>query len=272
MTDSARPVALVTGASRGIGRAAALELAGAGYDVAIAARTLVDGEGRVDTDPTLSVPGGLDTVARDIEAMGVAALPVVMDLMDRPTVIAALDATIERFGRLDVLVNNAVFQGPGTNALFDDLADDVLDRIFEGNVKAQLALTRAALPHLLAHGRGTIVNMVSATAFVDPPAKAGEGGWGLAYAMSKAAFARTAPILHVEYGDQGLRIFSVDPGFVVTEAMKAKGAAGQYEQHFVGATPDVIGKAIRWLATDDAADEFRGKVVYAQREVKRRQL
>jgi NAD(P)-dependent dehydrogenase (short-subunit alcohol dehydrogenase family) len=266
-----RRVALVTGASRGIGRAAALDLAAAGFDVAIAARTARDGEGRLDTDPSRAVPGGLDSVAGEIEAAGAAALPIVMDLLDRSSVEAALTATIERFGRLDVLVNNAVYQGPGTNVLVADLAEDDLDRILEGNVKAQLALTRAALPYLLEHG-GTVVNMVSATAFNDPPAPAGQGGWGLGYAMSKAAFGRVAPILHVEYADRGLRIFSVDPGFVITEAMRARGTVDEYERHFVGATPEVIGKAIAWLATSPEADELRGKVVYAQREARRRQL
>ncbi len=264
-----RPIALVTGASRGIGRATAVELAAAGFDVAIAARTLRDGDGRLDTDPSTPVPGGLDTVAAEIESHGGRALPIMMDLLDPATVDAALDRTIAEFGGLDVLVNNAVYQGSGTNARFEELTEADLDTIMAGNVTAQLAMIRRALPHLLDHG-GTIVNMISATAYTDPPAPAGEGGWGLAYAMSKAAFARVAPILHVEYRDRGLRIFSVDPGFVITEAMKARGTVAQYEAHFVGAGPEVIGRVIRWLATDPAAEELRGSIVFAQREARRR--
>lgn len=271
MSATSRPIALVTGASRGIGRATAIELAAAGYDVAIAARTARDGDGRLDTDPSKAVPGGLDSVAAEIEGHGGRALPIVMDLLDRSSVEAALDTTVAELGGLDVLVNNAVYQGAGTNDRFAVLDEADLATIMASNVTAQLALIRRALPHLLERG-GTIVNMISATAHTDPPGPAGEGGWGLAYAMSKAAFARVAPILHVEYREQGLRIFSVDPGFVITEAMKARGTVAQYEAHFVGAGPEVIGRVIRWLATDPAADELRGKIVFAQREARRREI
>jgi len=266
-----RRVALVTGASRGIGRAAAIELAQAGFDVAVAARTMRDGDGRLDSDPGVAVPGGLDTVAAEIERRGQQALPLLMDLLDRPSVEAAVDRTVETFGRLDVLVANAIYQGPGTNERFDSLGEDQLHTVLEGNVFAQLALVRRALPHLLATS-GTVVNMISATAYTDPPGPVGEGGWGLAYAMSKAAFGRVAPILHAEYRERGLRIFSVDPGFVITEAMRARGSVEQYEQHFVGAGPEVIGRVIAWLATDPGSEELRGKVVLAQREARRRGL
>ncbi len=101
--------------------------------------------------------------------------------------------------RLDVLVNNAIYQGPGTLARFADLTDGELSALFEGNVVAQLALIRAALPHL--QSGGTIVNLVSGAGHLQPPAKVGEGGWSVGYAMTKAAFGRVAPVLHVEYPD-----------------------------------------------------------------------
>ncbi len=266
-----RPVALVTGASRGIGRATAIELAQAGFDVAVAARTMHDGEGRLDDGATV-VPGGLDTTASAIEAAGVDPFPVLLDLLDRSSVDSLVPTVLDRFGRLDVLVNNAVYQGSGTNDRFDVLAEETLKIVLEGNVLAQLALIRAALPALLESGGGTIVNMISATAYTDPPAPAGEGGWGLAYAMSKAAFGRVTPLLHVEYQQAGLRLFSIDPGFVITEAMRARGAAAQYEQYFQPAGPEVIGRVIRWLASDPAAEELRGTVVLAQREARKRGL
>lgn len=266
-----RPVAVVTGASRGIGRAAALELAAAGFDLVVAARTLHDGDGRLDADPAVAVPGGLDTLVEAVDALGGRAVPVLMDLLDRATVDRVVPTALAEFGRLDVLVNNAIYQGPGTNERFERLTDEHLDRILTGNVTAQLALIRHALPHLLERG-GTVVNMISATAHTDPPGPVGEGGWGMAYAMSKAAFARVAPILHVEHREQGLRIFSVDPGFVITEAMRARGSVAQYEANFVAAGPAVIGTAIRWLCTDPASDDLRGAVVFAQREVRRRGL
>jgi NAD(P)-dependent dehydrogenase (short-subunit alcohol dehydrogenase family) len=185
---------------------------------------------------------------------------------------AAVNTTVADHGPIEVLVNNGVYQGRGTNDLFADLQEEDQYKLFEGNVHAQLAMIRQVLPSMLERGGGTIINMISATGYTDPPAKAGEGGWGMGYAMTKAAFMRVAPLLHVEHGDQGLRIFSVDPGFTVTERMEATNRTGQYSKFFKAATPPVIGRAIRWLATDPAADELRGKVVYAQREVKRRQL
>jgi NAD(P)-dependent dehydrogenase (short-subunit alcohol dehydrogenase family) len=270
-SPSGRPVAFVTGASRGIGKACALDLAGAGLDVAVSARTMVDGSARLEGSD-VTVPGGLDTTVAGIEAHGVEGLAVAMDLVDAGSPARAVAAVLERFGRIDVLVNNAIYQGAGTLSLFTDLTDAELRTVFEGNVFAQLEVIRAVLPQMLGRGSGTIIDMVSNAGYNDPPAKLGEGGWSIAYAMTKAAFGRVAPLLHVEHRDDGLRVFSVDPGLVVTERMEAAGRAALYTRHFEPATPEVIGRAIRWLVTDPAADELRGQVVLAQREVAQRHL
>jgi len=271
MSDRTRGVALVTGASRGIGKATAVMLAEAGYDVAVSARTIHEGEGRSDTDG-VALPGSLDTTLAAIEATGAAGLAVRMDVLERESLLEAVDAVLARFGRIDVLVNNAIYQGHGTMVEFADLHEDDLHKIFEGNVYAQLALIRAVLPQMVDRNSGTIVNMISATAYQDPPARIGKGGWGMGYAMSKAAFARVAPMLHRELEDFDIRVFSVDPGFVVTEKTEATGRAKDYAAHFVPATPPVIGAAIRWLVTDRGADSLRGQIVMAQRECKRRGL
>jgi NAD(P)-dependent dehydrogenase (short-subunit alcohol dehydrogenase family) len=269
---AARGVALVTGASRGIGKAAALKLAEAGFDVAVSARTLKDGEGRVDTDPSIAVPGGLDTTVEAIEQHGVRGFAVQLDVLDRASLLGGAQAALEHFGRIDVLVNNAIYQGRGTMIELIDLDEGDLRKLFEGNVFAQLAITKALLPHMLERGSGTIINMISATAYETPPAKIGSGGWGMGYAMTKAAFARVAPLLEIELGDRGIRTFSVDPGFVPTEKTEATNRSKDYAQHFVGAPPAVIGAAIAWLASDPASDELRGQIVMAQRECKRRGL
>lgn len=267
-----RRVAFVTGASRGIGKATAVDLAAAGFDVVATARTRVDGTARLPDRPDVAVPGGLDTTVQAIEAHGVTGVGIVMDLLDHRSLVAAVDETLARFGRVDVLVNNAVYQGPGTLAPFLDLTDAELSALFTGNVFAQLTLIRLVLTGMLERGGGTIVNLISGAGLLDPPAKVGEGGWSLGYAMTKAAFGRVAPLLHVEHAADGLCVFSVNPGLVVTERMEAAGRAAQYREHFSPGTPAVIGRAIRWLVTDPEASELRGRVVDAQREVADRRL
>jgi len=267
------PIAFVTGASRGIGRACAIALAGAGYDVAVSARTLVDGTATLD-DTDINVPGGLDTTVAAIEATGRSGFAVAMDLLDRPSVLAAADAVIDHFGRIDLLLNNGIYQGPASMTPLLELDDDAeLQRLFEGNVHAQVALIRHLLPGFIAQGGATVMNMISATAYLDPPGPIGQGGWGMAYAMTKAAFARVAPILAVEHGGDGIIAYSIDPGHVATERMRLKAEQRGFDQHFTAAGPEVIGAAIAWLATDpDAPDTYAGAVVHAQREARQRGL
>ena len=121
----------MTGASRGIGRACAVALAGAGFDVAASARTLVDGTATLD-DGVTPLPGGLDTTVAAIEAAGQEGLAVEMDLLDRESVLACADRVVEHFGRVDVLVNNAIYQGPGAMVPISELGPEHLLPIFEG--------------------------------------------------------------------------------------------------------------------------------------------
>ncbi len=172
-----RPVALVTGASRGIGKSAAVELAKAGYDVAVSARTIHEGEGR-HVDGTV-LPGSLDTTVAEIEAAGAKAFAVRMDVLDHQSLVDGAAAVIEHFGGVDVLVNNGIYQGNGTMVPFLDVDFSDMRKIFEGNVFGQLVLIREVLPTMVERGGGTIMNMISATAYRDPPGKIGQGGWGM---------------------------------------------------------------------------------------------
>jgi len=213
-------VAFVTGASRGIGSASAVALALAGFDVAIGARTLVEGEGIDDSDTRgRRVPGSLESTAGRIEAAGQRALVIRMDLLDRPSLHAAVELVLDRFGQVDVLVNNAVHTGPGSMTQILDLTIPVIEEKLEANAVAPMVLIKLVLPGMLERGRGTIINVTSPVAENDPPAPAGSGGWGLAYAMSKGALHRVAGILAVELGSRGICAFNLDPGFVVTERM-----------------------------------------------------
>jgi NAD(P)-dependent dehydrogenase (short-subunit alcohol dehydrogenase family) len=267
VTPHDRPVALVTGASRGIGRSAAIALAKAGHDVVISARTVHEGEGRADTaSGSVTLPGSLDSTAAEITATGARAHAVAMDLLDRSSVEDAAAAATGVWGRLDVLVNNAIYQGSGPmdRLLALSLAD--AETTMQADYLHQLLLIQRVLPTMMAGGGGCIVNMSSGTAYLDPPAPVGHGGWGVAYAAAKAALTRIVPILHVEHSGDGIRAFNVDPGFVVTERMRATSGAGQFtDAGFRGVPPDVPGAVIAWLATDPAADRYAGTLVHAQK-------
>jgi NAD(P)-dependent dehydrogenase (short-subunit alcohol dehydrogenase family) len=265
MTD--RPVAFVTGASRGIGRSAAIALGRAGCDVVISARTVHEGDGRTDdASGALPLPGSLDTTSAEITATGAQARAVAMDLLDRASVEAAAAEASEEWGRVDILVNNAIYQGQGPMERLGDLSIDDAETTMRADYLHQLLLIQRVLPTMLAGGGGSIINMSSGTAYLDPPAAVGGGGWGVAYAAAKAALTRIVPILHVEHAADGVRAFNVDPGFVVNERMRATSGSGQFtDAGFRGVPPDVPGAVVAWLATDPAADVYAGTLVPAQK-------
>lgn len=278
--SSERRVALVTGASRGIGRASAIALATTGLDVAITARTVREGEafdesGSARGEP---IPGSLETTAREIEAAGARALAIRADLLDRASLVAAAEQVLEEWGRVDVLVNNAVHTGPGSMERFLDLDLDMVATKLEANVVAQLILIKAVLPGMLQRGEGTIIDITSAVATSDPPAPTGEGGWGLGYAVTKGAFHRVAGILAVELGPRGIFVVNVEPGYVLTERMvlaqERLGLAGR----FPGAPPSVPGSVVAWLSggaggiTADERTALNGTTISAQRFARERAL
>jgi NAD(P)-dependent dehydrogenase (short-subunit alcohol dehydrogenase family) len=261
------PVAFVTGASRGIGRCGALALAQAGFDVVITARTVKEGTGRAEGGSgDVVLPGSLETTAAEIERFGRRALSVRMDLLERGSVEQAFAAAMEAWGRIDVVVNNAIYQGRGPMDLILDLDLEVADTMIRADYLHQLLLVQLALPQMLERGSGTIIDMISATAYLDPPAPAGKGGWGVGYAAAKAAFARVVPLVHVEFAARGIRAYNVDPGFVVNERMKATGADRVFtDANFRGVPPEVPGAVIGWLASSGDATALAGQVVIAQK-------
>lgn len=261
-------IALVTGASRGIGRATALALAGAGFDVALGARTVHEGEGRDDARPdTPPLPGSLEATAAGVEAAGRRALPVPMDLHDRGSLTAAVATVLATWGGIDVLVNNAVDTGPGSMTRFADTTMEDFERKLEANFLAQVVLIRAVLGHFLERGSGTIVDITSAAGISDPPAPAGEGGWGLAYGASKAAFHRVAAHLAVEFGDRGVRAYNVEPGMVLTEKMERNQREMGLEGRFPAAPPTVPAAVVAWLVTHEGEVD-NGATISAQRFAK----
>lgn len=273
MADADGKVALVTGASRGIGKATAMALAAAGFDVAVTARTVHEGEGRDDAGGG-ALPGSLDTTAAEIEEQGRRCLPLPLDLLDRGTLDRTIDDLVGAWGRIDVLVNNAVHAGPGSMERFDELTVEMVETKLAANAVAAFILIKKAVPHMLERGHGTIVNITSHTATNDPPAPSGAGGWGLGYAMSKAAFHRMAGHLKVEFADRGITTFNLDPGFVVTERMSLRQRQLGLEDRYRGAPPSVPAAAVRWLVAEAAGEAraLNGTTIAGQRLVLERGL
>jgi NAD(P)-dependent dehydrogenase (short-subunit alcohol dehydrogenase family) len=267
-------VALVTGASRGIGKATALALGRAGFDVALTARTLKAGQGREESDTGAGrpLPGSLEETADELAGAGARALPVVADLLDHASLRRPVDTVLGTWGRVDVLVNNAIYTGPGGMVPFLELTPEQLDLRLRANVTAQVVTIQAVLPTMLAAGSGTVVDVTSHVAVADPPAPVGRGGWGLGYAASKGAFHRIAGILAVELGDRGIRAYNVDPGYVDTERQLQNAADNGLAGHYRGAPPSVPAAAIAWLATDPEAAALTGQSVRAQKLVLERGL
>jgi NAD(P)-dependent dehydrogenase (short-subunit alcohol dehydrogenase family) len=261
-------VAFVTGASRGIGKAAALALAGAGYDVIISARTVRPGEVR---DNSLTVhkpdlrplPGSLEETAAEIRERGRQALMVPLDLTDRASVGAAAQRVLDTWPDVDVLVHNGRHLGPGLMDVFMDTPPNAYLPFVEAHLIAPIVLTRALLPAMLARGGGCVITITSSSAWRTPPAPAGQGGWGLAYAVGKAAGHQLVPTLHAEYGAAGLRTFNVEPGYVGTERNEI--SVRDYGRDLSGsAPPAAIGAVVAWLATAPEAVELAGATIDGQ--------
>ncbi|WP_417688333.1 SDR family oxidoreductase [Roseibium sp.] len=236
MPDLTGKVALVTGASRGIGEAAARCLAKYGAAVVLAARTTAD----------------IERIAKDIQSLGGKAEAVACDVADHAAVTEAIRTCTERFGRLDLLVNNAGLIEP--IARLDESDPEAWDKVIDVNVKGVYYGLREALPVMLAQGSGTIINISSGAA------TGALEGWSH-YCASKAAVLSLTKCAHVEYGDKGVRVLGLSPGTVRTEmqvAIKASGInpVSQLDPD-VHIPPEWVGETICWLA-GKAGDDYVG--------------
>ncbi|CAG8863814.1 3-oxoacyl-[acyl-carrier-protein] reductase FabG [Pseudomonas fluorescens] len=261
-------VAFITGASRGIGRETALAFARAGFDVAISARTVEEGEStthRLCDAQGVPLAGSLNSTATAIRALGRKALVMPMDLLDSASVLAAGQAVLAAFGRIDVLINNAIYQGRDLNSAFMSLQTQTMERVFKGYVLAPLLLTQTVLPGMLERGAGVVINVTSGAGEGDPPVAAVDGGWGYAYGAGKAAVSRVSGVLAAELGEQGIRAFTLNPGVVTTDALKATiGENGLLAMRIGTAPAQVPAEVMVWLATNDQAERFQRRTIAAQ--------
>lgn len=261
-------VAFITGASRGIGRETALAFARAGFDLAISARTVEEGEHhqhalRDAAGEPLS--GSLNGTAQAIRALGRRALVVPMDLLDSASVLDACGAVFSEYGRIDVLVNNAIYQGRDINASFMELDPQTLERVFQGYVMTPFLLTRAVVEKMIEQGGGVVINVTSGAGESDPPIAAAKGGWGYAYGAGKAVVSRLSGVLAVELGERGIRAYTVNPGVVTTEALKATiGDKGLIALRAGSAPPEVPAAVMLWLATSEQAERYQRRTIAVQ--------
>jgi NAD(P)-dependent dehydrogenase (short-subunit alcohol dehydrogenase family) len=177
MMTATQPVALVTGASSGIGKAATLALAAAGFQVIGTSR-----------DTSRTTPGD-----------GVTLLD--LDVTGDESVATVVEQVVERFGRIDVLVNNA---GLGINGAAEEISVAQAQRVFDVNVFGLMRMTKAVLPHMRAQGRGRVINISSVGGFVPNPFMA-------VYVASKHAVEGYSESLDHEVREHGVRVLLVEP-------------------------------------------------------------
>jgi len=234
-------VALITGASRGIGRAIALRLAQAGANVVVSSRKLEN----------------VQPVADEIVAAGGKALAVQAHVGSPDDVAMLVGRTVETFGRLDVAVNNAA-----TNPHFGPLltADEgQWDKILDTNAKGAFRVCKAVVPHMEAQGSGKIVNMVSVAGLRPSP------GMGV-YGISKAAIIMLTQVLAVELGHANVQVNAIAPGVIKTRFSQMLWQTPQIAEPLLRSMPlgrfgepeDVAGLAL-FLASS-ASDYVTGAV------------
>ncbi|MEU5836925.1 SDR family oxidoreductase [Streptomyces diacarni] len=211
---------VVTGAASGIGRAAALQFAHEGAKVALA-----------DLDAA-----GAGHTAQEIQQAGGEALTVVGDLSDQQVVDALVEQTVTRYGGLDVLVNNAGIMD--RMSALGETDDTEWERVLRVNLTAPFLLTRAALPHMLAAGRGSVL-------FTASEAGLRGGAAGAAYTASKHGVVGLVKNLAVMYRGQGIRANAIAPGPTAT-GIQVDAAAGAHGPALVG---KLIGATIGRLGT-----------------------
>jgi NAD(P)-dependent dehydrogenase (short-subunit alcohol dehydrogenase family) len=276
-------VVIVTGASRGIGREIALEMGRRGAKVVVAARTV---------EPRRTLPGTVGETVALIEGDGGTALAVQCDVADPDDIERLVATTVDTFGRLDVVVNNAADMAGqdlerlvsgmlGRATTVDDVTDapDVPDagplgnwyHQFATNVHGPYVLMSLAIPHLRAQGGGVIVNMSSSVAETVPverteslTASRGVVNPGLlGYATTKAALNRMTNAAAVDLAGDNIAVIAVDPGESRTEVVDLMGERGLLDANLWAPTSVAAGTVIDVITADDPMS-FSGQVVRAQ--------
>ncbi len=246
-------VAIITGASRGIGKKVAALFAAEGAKVVCAARTLGEGEHMFE--------GSLQTTVSEIQKAGGIALAVQTDISEEAGCAKLVEEANHAFGQIDVLINNAAL------SYFLPIKDFQIKRwirAFAVNVHGAFMLSRMVLPEMIEKGKGAIVS-VSSGAAIGPGRGpyTGAGYGGTMYGATKAAIERFSQGLAEEVYQYGITVAAVSPSLVVPTpgTVYDKLVSGMDDPK--GESPDLMAKAILLLATEPL-DKVRGRVTYSQ--------
>ncbi|MFD1697257.1 SDR family oxidoreductase [Roseibium aestuarii] len=236
MSDLQSKTVFITGASRGIGEAAARVFAERGANVVLTARST----------------GDITRIASEITSAGGQALAISLDVTDAAAVQAAIRQTVDRFGALDVVINNAGVIDP--IARLEDADPAAWGKVIDINVKGVLNVIRHAIAPMKAHGGGTIINISSGAA------TGALEGWSH-YCASKAAVLSLTKCAHLELIDDHIRVLGLSPGTVATDmqvAIKASGInpVSQLDPN-VHIPARWVGEALAWLS-GPAGDRYVG--------------
>ncbi|HMK36529.1 MAG TPA: glucose 1-dehydrogenase [Desulfomonilaceae bacterium] len=188
--DLGGSVALVTGASKGLGKSMAQALAAAGADVALFARDVEN----------------LKAVKETVESMGRRAEFFVVDVLNKPSIEAAIAGALEIFGRVDILVNNA---GVNVRKPVLEITPEEWDLVLDTNLKGYLLMAQAVVPHMVSRGQGKVINMASILGTVALPSQ-------VAYASSKGGVIQMTKVMALEWAKLGIQVNAIGPTYFET--------------------------------------------------------
>ena len=264
--DLTGKVAIITGASRGVGKQAALDFARRGVHVVLAART-------VEADDAL--PGTLGETLKEIEALGGQAIAVATDLASEDDLKALVQAAVDRFGGVDILINNAAAtNGPIWQTRFLDLSRADWLYQFDVNVHAPFTLIQLVVPIMEARGGGRIVNLSTGSGEVfrlpeEPRKLDAVGGFSLAvpgYYSSKRALDRLGNCLAPELVQKNIAIIGMHPGLVATELVAIRVKEAGLDDS-VAVSMKVPARMLVYFSACESPMDYTGRLFWAEREM-----
>lgn len=264
--DLAGKVAIITGASRGVGKQAALDLARRGVKLVLAARTVETGD---------YLPGTLGETLAQVEELGASGIAVQTDLAKQEDLKRLVDAAVERFGGVDILVNNAAAT---TGEMWQDgflglSREDWLYQ-FEVNLHAPFTLIQLVVPIMEARGGGRIINLTTGSGEVfreaEEPRKLGsQGEFSLnvpGYFCSKRALDRLGNCIAPEMANKNIFVVGMNPGLVATELVAVRVKEEGLDDS-VAVPMEVPSRMIIYFAACEDPIEYTGRLFWAEREL-----